>query len=141
MKKLLLILPVLCLSFNLQAQERDENKVDILLVVDSSDPIAITDPEPQFTEVEQWFLDIVVRGDVTEVIISINDGLVNFDSNPSLASKALEIAITNDALEMTLVLLNKGARLDAFANFTLMLQNRRLNIISNYQDYLESTNR
>ena len=85
---------------------------------------------------------MVVSGDVTEVIFSINDRLVNFDSNPSLASKALEIAITNNALEMTLVLLNKGARLDEYANFNLMLQrSRMLRIIPDYQDYLDSTNR
>ena len=119
MKNLLFVLPIIAVSFNLQAQQ-------VEFVTDSNESVA---------SVEDQFLDAVMVGDIGSVIDSLDVGFTD-----ELGEKALEVAMRNGDIPMVRVLWERGARLRdedgnnmSFAEvFVYTLR---------YRDFRESTSR
>ena len=127
MKNLLFILPIIAVSFNLQAQQVD----------------FVTDSNEQAVSLEDQLLDAVVAGDIESVIdfldVDFMDGK-GVDFTDELGEEALAIAMRNGDISMVRVLWERGAKLrDEDGNTISFVE--VLVYTSHYRDFRESTSR
>ena len=136
MKNLLFILPIMALSFSLQAQQSNPDSDERELILNSIDKDYITSYLPtkeeennseQFTSVEKEFLDVVRAGNILGVTDAIDLGFMNGEgiyltSNDELGEEALTIAMANGDVDMVEVLWERGARMEDEDGTSLTLE-------------------